>query len=245
MLYRGLLATDLSGKLDGLVASRNRGGAYIREHVTPIDPATARQLIQRTAMENASAAWSALTDAQRQLWNTWAMGLRMVNRAGRPYAPTGRHAFFAEYLPRAQVALTPSSLVPGCSPLFALPITPPSQPFRGPTFPPIPRGRTVTDPADSFPFRLSEDDWWMFDEETALLVFTGPDLPPTRYWFRGPYQLRLAMIGNEDGYDGVDFWAQLPWAPDVGDPLFYRFVLTSSTYGTAEVACGRWPYALA
>lgn len=61
----GAIVTDIRGKLGGHVFSKNRGGAYMRTKVTPVNPATARQTFVRAIFAAISSLWSALTDAQR------------------------------------------------------------------------------------------------------------------------------------------------------------------------------------
>lgn len=103
MLYRGLMVTDLSGSLDGTVASRARGGAYFRERVTPIDPGTPRQQQMRTAMGAGSAYWEGTASQSfRDDWERWASGVRRKNRIGQEYTPTGRQEFLRRWCFRYQ-----------------------------------------------------------------------------------------------------------------------------------------------
>lgn len=60
---------DIRGKLNGNVFSRNRGGAYLRTKVTPLNPQTTYQTAVRNFMAQISQAWRALTQAQRNAWN--------------------------------------------------------------------------------------------------------------------------------------------------------------------------------
>jgi hypothetical protein len=68
--YSGLVS-DVRGKLNGSVASRNKGGAYLRNKVTPINPATSHQTLQRSQISNVSKQWSQLTQAQRDGWTAY------------------------------------------------------------------------------------------------------------------------------------------------------------------------------
>lgn len=60
---------DIRGKLNGNVFSRNRGGAYIRTKVTPLNPQTTFQTGVRNFMAQTSRAWRGLSQAQRNAWN--------------------------------------------------------------------------------------------------------------------------------------------------------------------------------
>jgi hypothetical protein len=66
----GMMMTDARNKLGGQVFSKNRGGAYIRTKVTPVNPATTFQLAVRAVFAFLSQNWRALTEAQRDAWNT-------------------------------------------------------------------------------------------------------------------------------------------------------------------------------
>ena len=73
MKFNGLLATDLSGSLGGITASRNKGGAYFRNRATPTNPNSVRQQATRTALANFASRWTSLLDqAERDAWNTYA-----------------------------------------------------------------------------------------------------------------------------------------------------------------------------
>jgi len=65
----GMMMTDARGKLGGQVFSKNRSGSYIRTKVTPTNPQTAYQTAVRAIFALISAAWSALTAAERATWN--------------------------------------------------------------------------------------------------------------------------------------------------------------------------------
>lgn len=58
-----------SGKIGGHVASKNRGGAYLRTKVTPINPRSTFQANVRNRFIGLSQAWRGLTQDQRDAWN--------------------------------------------------------------------------------------------------------------------------------------------------------------------------------
>lgn len=63
---------QLSGKLEGMVFSRNKSGFYIRGNSKPIDPKTAAQLNVRANFASVATAWHNLTDSNKQAWNTFS-----------------------------------------------------------------------------------------------------------------------------------------------------------------------------
>lgn len=67
VLFTAVVA-DMRNKLNGSVFSKNRGGAYIRTKVTPVNPQTTAQQNVRGAFGARSQAWGGLTEEQRQSW---------------------------------------------------------------------------------------------------------------------------------------------------------------------------------
>lgn len=70
------LISDMRNKLNGSVFARNRGGAYLRTKVTPVNPKTSAQVAQRSLLTTYAQAWRSLTEAQRLAWSaavgSWA-----------------------------------------------------------------------------------------------------------------------------------------------------------------------------
>jgi hypothetical protein len=63
------VVSEMRGKLNGSVFSKNRGGAYLRTKVTPVNPQTIAQGNVRARLTTFSQAWRSLTAAQIQAWN--------------------------------------------------------------------------------------------------------------------------------------------------------------------------------
>lgn len=64
------IVSEMRGKLNGSVFSKNRGGAYLRTKVTPVNPQTISQGNVRARLTTFSQAWRALTAAQITAWNS-------------------------------------------------------------------------------------------------------------------------------------------------------------------------------
>lgn len=65
----GAIVVGGRGKIGGHVASQNRGGAYLRTKVTPVNPQSSAQLNVRSRLTEFSQAWSGLTEEERLAWN--------------------------------------------------------------------------------------------------------------------------------------------------------------------------------
>jgi len=86
----GMMMTDASGKLGGQVFSKNKGGNYVRTKVSPSNPNTSFQSGVRSLFGSLSAAWSGLTDEQRDSWNSAVDSFKRTNVFGDLKAPTGK-----------------------------------------------------------------------------------------------------------------------------------------------------------
>jgi hypothetical protein len=85
----GAIVVAGSGKIGGQVASRNRGGAYLRTKVTPVNPQSTAQLGARQRLTGRSQAWRGLTQAQRDAWNAAVSAYARTDIFGSLRNPSG------------------------------------------------------------------------------------------------------------------------------------------------------------
>jgi len=64
------LISEMRNKLNGSVFARNRGGAYLRNKVTPVNPQTIAQVQARSLLTSFSQSWRGLTQNQRDAWRS-------------------------------------------------------------------------------------------------------------------------------------------------------------------------------
>ena len=64
------LVSEMRNKLNGSVFARNRGGAYLRTKVTPVNPQSLAQVAARSLLTTFAQSWRALTEEQREQWNS-------------------------------------------------------------------------------------------------------------------------------------------------------------------------------
>lgn len=89
----GAIVVDGRGKIGGHVASKNRSGSYFRTKSTPVNPQTARQSAVRGVLASFSAAWRALSQAQRNAWNSAVSAFSKTNVFGDSVTPTGKNLY--------------------------------------------------------------------------------------------------------------------------------------------------------
>lgn len=85
----GMIVVAGSGKIGGHVASRNRGGAYFRTKVTPLNPQTSAQSDVRSRLSDLSSAWRGLTNSERQSWDAAVSNYATTDIFGDIKNPSG------------------------------------------------------------------------------------------------------------------------------------------------------------
>ena len=120
MLIRSGMGMQLSGSVGGVVASRNAGGAYLRNRTVPVNPNSVRQQTARLAFAAATIAWRGLTAAQRGAWDAYAIETPLLNRLGESITVSGSSHYvrtnaFLLGLSEARIDAAPAS--PGLSTL--------------------------------------------------------------------------------------------------------------------------------
>lgn len=90
LIKLGVAVAAISGSLAGTTFARNRGGAYMRNRTTPLNPNSPRQNFVRTTFAGLSNAWSTeLSQVQRDEWNQYAAQVPVQNRLGEQIFLTG------------------------------------------------------------------------------------------------------------------------------------------------------------
>lgn len=89
----GAIVVDGRGKIGGHVASKNRGGAYLRTKVTPVNAQTSFQNGVRNLFTSLSQAWRGLAEESRLAWNAAVADYQRTNIFGDTHSPTGFNLF--------------------------------------------------------------------------------------------------------------------------------------------------------
>jgi len=87
------IAADIRGHAGGTVFSKNTSGNYIRNKVTPVNPATPAQSLVRSRFTSISQDWRGLTEAQRRAWNQGAINFQNTDIFGNSVPLTGFNLF--------------------------------------------------------------------------------------------------------------------------------------------------------
>jgi hypothetical protein len=74
-LINGQMFGDMSGKLGGMVFTRNKAGKTIRAYVNPTDAKSGQQITQRSRFATVVSVWATLTDIAKGAWTSFANSL--------------------------------------------------------------------------------------------------------------------------------------------------------------------------
>ncbi len=96
LIKLGGLAQDVRGSLNGTTFSRNRGGAYVRTKVSPVQPVSDYSSRSRAIFKDLSQRWATtLTAGQRAAWIAWAAVHPIINVFGDSIIMSGIAAYQA------------------------------------------------------------------------------------------------------------------------------------------------------
>jgi hypothetical protein len=83
------IVADMRNKLNGSVFARNRGGAYVRTKVTPLNPQSVRQVAARNLLTSLAQGFRALTQEQITAWNEATSQWQTTDIFSDLVSPTG------------------------------------------------------------------------------------------------------------------------------------------------------------
>ena len=181
----GPAIADIRGSIGGTVFSRNKGGAYIKSRVVPVNPNSPRQDIVRSAMAFLTDYWAnTLTAANRTAWGLYASSVTVLNRLGEAINLSGFNHFIRSNMIRKQMGI---ALVNAGPTVFEIPA-------QDPTF-----AITASEATQliSYSFDTAMD--WANEDGGWLVFFDGSPQNPQINFFNGPWRLNVAAAGAGAG----------------------------------------------
>lgn len=214
MLFKPLLGTDLSGKVGGIVASHNRGGAYFRAATIPVNPNTPFQQVVRASVAQLSAQWeSTLTQAQRDAWGVYASNVTLTNRIGEQINVTPLDMYVRSNVSRQQASV---SRVDDAPTIFNLG----AKTFQSVT------NATVAGQTIDMNFGVDPlADPWANEVGSYMLVYISRPKNAGIGFFRGPYRFAGSIQGDPTP-PTPPFTVATPFPFVLGQRLFGRAVVT-------------------
>lgn len=108
----GAIVVDGRNKVGGHVLSKNRGGAYMRTKVTPVNPQSVAQSRVRGTLTTFSQGWRGLTDTERAAWNAAVGNFKKTDIFGDIKNPSGINLYVKLNATLAVVGSAPIVLPP-------------------------------------------------------------------------------------------------------------------------------------
>lgn len=89
----GIIVSEIRGKVSGNVFSKNKGGAIVRNRVTPINRRSESQSKTRQTLAALAASWRGLTQDQRNSWNAAAPNFPQSDNLGQTIFLSGEQLY--------------------------------------------------------------------------------------------------------------------------------------------------------
>lgn len=189
MLIQSQVIAAGSGSAGGLTLSRNRSGMYFRARAVPVNPSSSQQQqVRNTVLELVTAWVETLTQAQRDAWDTYAANVPLINPLGAQINVTGQNMYIRSNIVRLQA----SAALLG----IALP--------RVDNAPTIFDTGTFTIPGVTFTGGMpgtidvayDAGDAWANEDDSAMVVFASREFNASRTFFKGPFRIHSAVLGD-------------------------------------------------
>ena len=181
MIFRPLIAADMSGSMGGITYSHNKGGAYARIRAIPTNPNTILQQAVRSVLAQLTQMWNTtLTAAQRADWQTYADNVQVINRIGASRLLSGISHYVRSNTPRLYNGFTVVNDAPTIFDLgdFTLPSV------------------TYSAAAGNYSVAFDDADAWCDEDGSLLFAYASREQNPTINYFKGPYQALGYVAGN-------------------------------------------------
>jgi len=175
---------DIRGSIGGWTFSRNRGGAYIRNRVVPVNPGSPYQQAIRFAVAELTTRWvEVLTDPQRIAWELYAESVPLPNSLGDPRNVGGIAMYVRSNVPRLTSFDPALTVVDDAPTIFDL----------GTFTPPVCTGVDAT--AATATFTFTDTDEWANEVGGAMQFFGSRPKNPSIRSFKGPYRAMGTVLG--------------------------------------------------
>jgi len=185
MLLKGLLGSQMSGAVGGLVASRNRSGPYFRSRAIPVNPNTSFQQEVRSALSQLSARWSGvLTQLQRDAWDSYALNVPLTNRVGDPVNVGGIGMYQRCNVPLLQTGQAGGLIIDTAPTVFNL------GEYTAPQI------VDVSEATQQVTIAFDNTDAWANEDDSDMLIFVSRPRNPSVNYFKGPYRYSGAIEGD-------------------------------------------------
>jgi len=185
-LFKSQLVTQVSGSVGGTTYAHTGSGMYMRARSIPVNPNSGNQLAVRASLTSMVNSWNSLSATVRNLWNLWAANTPFTNALGDSFNISGQNAYIGSNTGRGQ-AISKLGLT------IELAVAAPTVFNRGDFTTP---GPFTIDATTGLSLPFTEADDWANETDACMLVFQGRPQNLSRQFFKGPYRLVTAIVGD-------------------------------------------------
>lgn len=214
MLCLPTIASSMSGKLGGIVASHNRGGQYFRTRTVPVNPSSAAQQVVRGILGSLASRWSStLTATEREEWANYANAVTVVNRIGETIQLSGVNWYVAG---NSLLSLAGGTVVDQGPSVLSL------ADLSEPTFAALSAG------SGDFTVAFDDSDPWANETGSYLLIFASRPTPAGRSRPIGGYRYAGQVDGDDSTAPTSPATITAPFPIDEGQRVFFRAVAVTA-----------------
>lgn len=208
------IVDNISGKLNGTVFARNKGGHYMRSKSNPTNPRTVAQQAVRAAFGAIAQLWRGLTKAQRDAWNSASGDFPYQNKLGDTRVLSG-FALHQKLNRNLQLADQPA--------------------IQSPPVPAAVPAPTVLSVNPSIAGNLTMTGEFSIDmePEATVIIFATPPLSPgvNNYGNRLRFITSAGQVEVEDGFKTLQSYNRTFGTPNEGAKIGYRIYAINPTTG--------------
>lgn len=200
MKFSSILFGSMSGSLNGVVASHNRFGPYLRQRSIPVNTNTSRQGTVRNNLSLLVGRWTTtLTALQRSGWQNYALNVPVGGQI-----LTGQNMYIRCNASRLQGGF---SVVDDAPAIFDS-----GDPDTALTL-------TATGSTDGLSIAFDDSLPWYNEAGGGVLIYVGLPVNATRNFFNGPWRFFSSIVGATPTPPTSPLTGTSPWAIDVGQLL--------------------------
>lgn len=222
-LIQSTYLSQIAGSIGGTVFSDGRSGPYARARTTPSNPNSPLQSAVRSALANATRAYSVQSAAIRATWDAYAATQSATNSIGGTISLTGQNCFvrsntILSVAGRPQITAAPP--LPGGASLMA----------------PFSLGTTIGAPADAATqviATIGADASWKAVTTSTLLVFTSSPQSPARSAPLGGFSFSAKIAGAASPPTTLNCPIRGGAAVATGEKIFIRMLIVD---GNGEIS---------
>lgn len=222
----GSIATEVRGKIGGLVYSRNKGGLYVRSIGVPVQPDSELQAQQRSRMAELMAAWASdLSAAERAAWEVYAANTTWYNSLGDAITLSGSQFFLRTNILRLQCSLPRIDAAPTVAGIGS------RDPLSLNTI-------AISEADQELSFQTWTPSLWNTSPTSGLAVFIGKPVNASVNNYAGSYRFAKFVAGATPTPPSAPYTADVPFAVSQGQRVFFytRMLSADGKVSTAQRA---------